>query len=67
MASEAALVLQLRAPPALLSAFNPPPPPWPRSLKVEELTNAISLGFLGLQFLLGALAAARFAGAARVT
>ncbi|KAI8468271.1 MAG: hypothetical protein J3K34DRAFT_523069 [Monoraphidium minutum] len=35
-------------------------------LKVEELTTAISLGFLGLQALLGALAAARFAGAARV-
>jgi hypothetical protein len=33
---------------------------------VEVLLNAVSLGFLGLQTLLGALATIRFAGAARV-
>lgn len=36
-------------------------------LKVDVLINAVSLGFLGLQVLLGALAVVRFAGAARVT
>jgi hypothetical protein len=41
-------------------------PPDPDRLKVELLVNAVGLGFLGLQTLLGALAAARFVAAARI-
>jgi hypothetical protein len=58
----------LRAGADLAHVRSAPPAPSPLdcSLKVEELINAVSIGFLGLQFLLGALSAVRFAGAARV-
>lgn len=46
------------------TAFLPPAPT--RSLKIEVLLHAVSLGFLGAQGLLGALAAVRFVSAARI-